>query len=180
MRRLFFDDTYLQESQDLIRLFHQVDKHGGNPVMVPDQPWERSMGHNFGTVFHEDGRFRLWYQSYVDTPDALSPAQCAYAESTNGVIWDRPELGLVELNGSTKNNLVALDVGWINIVKDDHDPDPARRYKMLFCGSGKAKSGTRDSWASKGGHWGWCAAFSPDRFKWERYADNPVYTAASA
>ena len=52
-RWLFLDDEHIREMHNLIRRFHQTTKHPANPVIVPDKPWERAIGHNSGTVFFE-------------------------------------------------------------------------------------------------------------------------------
>ena len=39
-RRLFLDDAHVESRQGLIRSFHQAEKHGDNPVVVPDLPGE--------------------------------------------------------------------------------------------------------------------------------------------
>ena len=35
----------------------------------------------------------------------------AYAESADGIHWEKPDLGLFEVNGSTANNLVWMGPG---------------------------------------------------------------------
>jgi hypothetical protein len=61
--------------------------------------------------------------------------RAAYAESTDGVTWVKPELGLVAFRGSKKNNLVDVGGAWgfvnLKVVKDEADPDASRRYKMV-------------------------------------------------
>ena len=161
----------------LIRTFHQAEKHPANPLLVADLPWERSVGHNHGTVIFDDGRFRLWYLVNAVISEAHGTNHCAYAESTDGISWSKPNLGLVTVNGASENNLVMLDTLQANVVKDDHDPDGARRFKLLYYGSGKEKPGVHPDSMGKDGYWGWCVAFSPDGFNWTREPENPVYTA---
>jgi len=168
----------------LIRTLHPATKHTDNPVLAPDRSWERSMGHSSGTLLMEGGVFRYWYQVYT-LPGACAGTpgtfQAAYAESTDGIHWNKPELGIVRLASGAPNNLCLTDVGWINVIRDDHDPDPARRYKMLaFGGKGnpEAKPGARQGWMGTAGGWGWSVYFSPDGLHWEGHPENPVYTAA--
>src|SRR3954471_14851548 len=40
-RQLFVDD-FLIEKTDLVRRHHRPTPYPGNPVLAPDQPWERS------------------------------------------------------------------------------------------------------------------------------------------
>ena len=65
-----------------------------------------------------------------------------YATSQDGVTWVKPELGLVEYEGSKANNILwrgggdtkALQAGphGSGILKDLQDPDPTRRYKAFL------------------------------------------------
>lgn len=153
-RRLFLDDAHVESRQGLIRSFHQAEKYRDNPVVVPDLPWERAMGHNHGTVLFEGGRVRYWYQTYAFAREAAGTFHCAYAESTDGIRWEKPLLGRHELNGDRRNNVVAYDIGGVNIVHDDHDGDPAARYKMLYWGSGADTPGAIRGWMGSAGSLG--------------------------
>ena len=53
-------------------------------------------------VLKEGDRFRAWYHCTGD--DGLH--YDAYAESDDGLNWEKPQLGLVEYGGSTANNLL--------------------------------------------------------------------------
>ena len=56
-----------------------------------------------------------------------------YAESTDGLTWTKPNLGLFEFNGNPNNNIV-WDLHGACVFRDDDEPDPQRRYKMIgFC-----------------------------------------------
>ena len=162
----------------LVRTFHQAEKHPANPVLLADLPWERSLGHNHGTVIFEEDRFRFWYQVFATAGEAEGTFHCAYAESTDGINWTKPDFDLLTINGAPGRNIVAYDIGGVNIIRDDRDPDEARRYKLLYWGSGKEKPGTFQKWMGADGHWAWCVAFSPDGFRWTPHPDNPVYTGA--
>jgi hypothetical protein len=58
-----------------------------------------------------------------------------YAESNDGIRWTKPSLGQVEINGSTDNNAVKLSDEMTQcaaVIIDEDDPDPNRRYKMMY------------------------------------------------
>ena len=65
-----------------------------------------------------------------------------HATSRDGLNWIKPELGLVEYDGSKANNILwrgggdtrALQAGphGSGILKDREDPDPTRRYKAFL------------------------------------------------
>ena len=86
-----------------------------------------------GTVLRDGQQLKIWY-------DAVDPAgvhRLGYAISADGERWERPELGLVEVNGSRANNLVDFPVAQLRgsaaaVLLDPDDPDPSRRYKMVI------------------------------------------------
>ena len=100
-----------------------------------------------------------------------------YATSQDGIHWDKPELGIAELNGSTNNNLVftadtiphmaitspdlkpSLNRGphGVGVFKDVREPDPAKRYKMVF----------RDYAVTEPEEFFVSVAFSPDGLHWD-------------
>ena len=61
-------------------------------------------------------------------PSKLLMSVC-YATSRDGIHWERPNLGLVEYQDSSDNNIVLLDASFGNVIKDTRDPDPDRLYK---------------------------------------------------
>ena len=121
------------------------------PVMLPGRgaPWETG-GIYWVTVLHDGGRFRCWYntghtaqrdplyphQRPAREPGMVSQMMVAYAESDDGVNWRKPALGLVEVDGSTANNIVLR--GDIDRYAEgacvfvDPTAPPAERYKMLL------------------------------------------------
>ena len=189
-KQLFIDDYMVDESRGVSRRLNQPAKYAGNPVMIPLYPWEGSIA-LYGTVWHhpEQGRFQMWYQGFggmgvprmgADMSGSrwknFDPANLlytiGYATSNDGIFWERPNLGLVEYDGTRDNNLVLVDAAFANVIMDDRDPDPDRLYKSLFF---KARD-TRGT-ANIGD--GVSVAFSPDGLRWTKYDGNPVITRSS-
>lgn len=57
---------------------------------------ERGDAAIYGTVLHEDGRFRMWYQSAPSRPDwdwSQDISDVRIAESDDGISWRKPKLG---------------------------------------------------------------------------------------
>ena len=110
------------------------------PVLVPsaDRPSapDRVAAHFYGTVLHDEGRFRIWY--YAKNEERAKPLESSmicYAESDDGVHWTKPALGQKGVGGGSDNN--ALDCPGRQtygpcVIRDDEDPDPDRRYKMVY------------------------------------------------
>ncbi len=74
------------------------------PIVPNDREWEFIIG-GYVTLLDLGGKFGLWYEVVPPKADGETNLLC-YAESIDGVNWTKPELGLVEFRGSTKNNIV--------------------------------------------------------------------------
>ncbi len=147
-KALFLDDLCIQEIKELERVWHQPVKHG-EPVLSPDQPWEKGcprtsrragrLGEGSwcsSPVWDDTARvWKMWYNGgFYGLP--------LYAESADGIHWEKPELGLVEWEGSRRNNIYDLHGDGSfrrnfkhngpSIVHDPHDPDPGRRFKGVM------------------------------------------------
>ena len=158
-RRLFLDAMTVEESRGLTRSFHAAEKHSTSPVVRRDRPWEGASGMSgpylYGTVLNEGGRLRMWYQCIH------RGNHVGYAESADGIAWTKPNLGLIEYQGSKANNMVisALQpevTGGVchnpSVIHCPWESDPNRRY-VLFCfeaSRGRARS-----------------AYSPDGLRWQ-------------
>src|SRR5262249_33205684 len=61
--------------------------------------------------------------------------RACYAISRDGIKWEKPALGLVELAGDKRNNLVDFerkDLGALIVLHEPDDPDSSRRFKMIY------------------------------------------------
>jgi hypothetical protein len=79
-------------------------------------------------------------------------AGVCYATSKDGLAWIKPELGVVEYEGSKANNIVLRGVHGVGVFKDLRDPDPARRYKM-FGKTGEDREPVGVAFSPDGIHW---------------------------
>ncbi len=137
-----------------------------------DAPWEGNASGGF-TVFEDGGRYRMYYRGqnfeYSNTELGTPRGKyICYAESTDGIHWEKPELGLVEFDGAKNNNIV-LDAGNIlnGMFSPFKDGNPACaadvRYKAFAL---KQKGDARGLWAYG----------SPDGIQWTAMSDGPVIT----
>jgi hypothetical protein len=107
--------------------------------------------HFLGSVLFDEGKFRMWYYPCSLGPNPDMPPEMAarlkdwphklyqgppcYAESADGIHWAKPNLGQVLFKGSRDNNALSLPeaaITGVNVMRDDEDPDPQRRYKMVY------------------------------------------------
>ena len=137
-----------------------------------DAPWEGNASGGF-TVFEDGGRYRMYYRGqnfeYSNTELGTPRGKyICYAESADGIHWERPELGLVEFDGAKNNNIV-LDAGNIlnGMFSPFKDGNPAcaaeARYKAFAL---MQKGDVRGLWAYG----------SPDGIQWTAMSDGPVIT----
>jgi hypothetical protein len=154
-RRLFLDAWAVEQSQGLTRTFHAAEKYSGNPVLKGEKPWETVPSaitgpYVYGTVAWDGDKLRLWYQILT------KGNHVGYAESRDGIHWTKPELGIIEFNGSKANNLSAsvLVPGG-----ESHNPSvlrcpgaDARKRYALYAFDNKAGH-ARVAFSADGLHW---------------------------
>ncbi|MBN2311646.1 MAG: hypothetical protein JXR94_21890 [Candidatus Hydrogenedentes bacterium] len=133
---LFMDD-YLIESMDGVALqMHQpIPKE---ICIVHDAPWEGS-GTGYHTVFQDGDLYRMYYKAWEhpanpQTQGKEHPLYTGYAESRDGKVWEKPNLGLFDVMGTKENNLVWIEDGshCFTPFKDGNPAcKPEERYKAV-------------------------------------------------
>jgi hypothetical protein len=173
--QLFIDDYWIASSDKVTITLHQPIKHPDNPLIHGDVSWAQNP-YCFGSVIYDDEEslFKIWYMSYNYDQPVADRTPVLYATSTDGIQWTRPNLSLFEFQGSGENNIVLTNYGYHDlyspsVIKDYFDPDPARRYKMIWWDFPLGNKGYQDD--------GMCVAFSPDGIHWTKYPGNPVLHA---
>ena len=163
-RRELLVDQYLIQSLRDVRLELQHPQPQEIAIEC-GQPWEGSASGYF-RVLQDGAKYRMWYMAYhwvfeADDKAPRHPFYVAYAESDDGIKWQKPDLGLYEFQGSKKNNICCIDVVDNFTPFLDANPNcPAdARYKALGLGKG-----------------GLVAHASPDGIHWRRYKETPVLT----
>ena len=164
-RELFVEDHLIESISGDARL----QLHHPQPreiAIVHDEPWEGTAS-GYHSIFKDGDRYRMYYKSmHIDFPDGelrtdSHPRFCAYAESADGIVWERPELGLHEFAGSKANNIVltsetmnglAIDAGHPAVFKDQNPDTPANaRYKAII--RSREKNGLIVLASANGIHW---------------------------
>jgi len=164
-------DNYLIERMSggaKLRLHEPVPRE---VVLTTDKPWEGNLLFHV-TVFWDSDRYRMYYRGQHYDLAARKPTAhkvICYAESRDGIHWERPELGIVEHGGSKRNNIilnckagVAMN-GAFAVFKDDNpECRPDAKYKAVATNS---KNGR-----------GLSAYKSADGIRWSLMADRAVIT----
>jgi len=157
-----FDDVSIPFTQNLKLVMRMPHRHPQNPVVqrggakAPDS-WAVQF---YGSVIREEEKFRMWYVAAGEdrvkrTGPRSSPWRVAYAESRDGVHWNKPSLGLVDYLGSRDNNLVSLEprLGIVNL-KVLREPSAAHPYKLgahVWFPKGRKRMGTFAPYSSNDG-----------------------------
>ena len=174
-RELFVDDALIDRltAGAARRLHHPRPQE---VVLKHDQAWEGS-GSGYHSVFQDSDKYRMYYKAWhLEATEGrldsgLHPLFCCYAESQDGIHWQKPALGLVEFEGSKQNNIVLasgdlnganVDAGHPAVFKDGNPDAPtASRYKAIVR-SRKPK--------------GLYVLGSPDGLHWTPLSKQPVIT----
>lgn len=101
-------------------------------VLTTDQPWE-SPDSAYFTVFRDGDKFKLYYRGVTTDDDNPKQTTC-YAESTDGVHFTRPLLGIHEWNGSRQNNIVHIgpeSAAFAPFLDSNPDAKPDEKYKAV-------------------------------------------------
>ena len=191
--QLFVDNHLVEYVNFVTRTMHQPQKYDGNPVLRPDKPWEILPYLRTNTSVHWDERerlFKCWYEdmgwdydtfmrkeretqresgrdvaaiaSYEQTVDN----RYLYAESADGIHWEKPGLGYCTVDGVRTNIVLGNQehgkIHAASIMKDTIDPDEMKRYKMMYWNSHRGLDDSRIG-----------VAYSPDGRTWTPY-DEPL------
>ena len=169
-KQLLVDDDLIEELAHARRVLQPAFKPPDNPVLRAQRPWEGNSLYIKHLFFdEEEGLFKAWYNASHATAGKKNPlaGHVCYATSEDGIEWTRPDLGLYELEGSTKNNIApeegvdgSIKAMFLDPTEHDHD----KRYK------GIVQNGSTDV----PGQMRVDLYYSPDGLRWTPYEDNPV------
>ena len=120
-----FDDNTVQLTRNLRVILGTVHKEP-SMLLTADKPWEARLDNGYPSVYHDPSEkppFRLWYDSCIDVRSRNLCTEedvkgLLYAESDNGRLWRKPDLGLVEWQGSRANNIALKGVHGMSVFRD--------------------------------------------------------------
>jgi len=149
LRTQLFVDDYVVETRQNTSRHSQPASRMPQPVLFGQRPWEEETGGDprvllYGTAFYDplQQQHRMWYMGRMgggatatipelDLPGAnIHYDLTSYATSSDGINWDRPNLGVTHFNGRPDNNIL-LDFHGASVFLDQDEPDPNKRYKAI-------------------------------------------------
>ena len=120
------------EETNCSRTFHYPEKYENNPVLKPETPLEKGDGKypacacpKSGGVWYdyEKNIYRMWYEA------GFLGCIC-YAESQDGIHWERPELDVFPGTNRVLPRGLRSD-SW-TVVHDYYTEDPQQRFKLFL------------------------------------------------
>ena len=172
---LFVDEALIEEMRGVSLQLHRPAM--AEVVLSFDRPWE-GPGNHYITVFQDGLTYRMYYRcatgSNLSADGTGWVMHTCYAESRDGIHWERPNLGLFEFGGSKQNNIVAVPsngaVQWNEesnfAVFKDSNPNAldTERYKAVGGESVPVNMGLN-------------GFVSPDGIHWRRKGSQPIMTS---
>ena len=159
-KQLFIDDYFIESLTGARRVLNRPRKLTvDEPLPITfDRPWDLQFAQP-GRVIYDDRtrRFRMYYRAWTGEQNFL----CAL-ESDDGLNWERPELGLVEFDGSKRNNITTASADHLSMILDHYEQDEARRWKQID---------NKPSGSSESGEPSWLARYSADGYDWHLYPE---------
>lgn len=182
-RELFVDRHGIESTSGSARLV----MHPPQPAEIAlrfDAPWEGPVS-TYVTVLRDGDRYRMYYRASCSPPELIDPATgmlqpdkdrkslqfACMAESKDGRTFTKPNLGVVEFEGSKANNIVLGNISHNFAPFKDERPDvPAdERYKAVM-----TKSSPFPAERVEGR--GLAAFCSPDGVHWRTLVDHTILT----
>ncbi|MBT16537.1 MAG: hypothetical protein CMO59_11225 [Verrucomicrobiales bacterium] len=170
---LVLDSRIIESTKNAELTLGEVRKEKSNPLFVEDQPWEPRYDNMYPNVIYdeEENLYKCWYCPFIvdqrtteTHPDRRKPSltpymdarpagreeALLYATSKDGINWTKPNLGIVNFNGNSNNNIVSRGLSGAGVIKDELEQLPGRRYKAFYC----SNSGYKMRYSSDGLNWG--------------------------
>ncbi len=153
-RREIFADNYLIDKLDGVSLQMHAP-HDEGPVFYFDKPWEGAFS-GYCTIIKENNIYRAYYRGVpIAGEDGNSNEVTCYAQSKDGIHWEKPDLKIYRINGSLDNNVVLSNAtpathNFCPFLDTNPNALPEERYKAL---GGTHKSGLISYVSADGIHW---------------------------
>ncbi|HWB07959.1 MAG TPA: hypothetical protein VG826_01855 [Pirellulales bacterium] len=107
---LFLDNQLLEATPGVSRRLHPAKKHLLNPVVRCDRWCDGEYMQPYTTLYDEEERlFKMWARAGSDSKAGYvggNAAYMLYLTSADGIHWEKPNLGVIEVAGRRDHNIV--------------------------------------------------------------------------
>ncbi|MFW5858165.1 MAG: hypothetical protein ACOCX4_09820, partial [Planctomycetota bacterium] len=189
---LFVDGWMIESVHALTRRWHKPERHADGPVLQADRPWEHFPYFTYSNycVLRDpaDGRYKCWYEDLGPLDGRGGHPmhnRVLYAESADGIAWEKPDLDIVLHDGKPTNVVAGHDLGhgssaanpWpaegvhsAAVILDPDPPRPEERFRMWFSRC-PLQPGQPNHVVT--------CAHSPDGIRWTPYPEAPTMGSSS-
>ena len=144
-KQVFIDGKFIDKSYGVSFEVHQPIKTNDITLRC-DKPWEKNIIGLYNSVIYDDKimKYKMWYGIVTDelpSDDAIAGrvSLIGYAESDDGIQWDKPLLGMDDGRFGVKTNIVmGAGASGVEYIEDSHimvfiDPNAqeSERYKLV-------------------------------------------------
>ena len=136
----------------------------GEKCIIAEKPWEGHRVGPYNSILEDNGVYKMWYDAIANDGSRW----LCYAESKDGVHWEKKELDVVSFNGIKETNIVfphekrPFEPGCVFIDTNPRCPN-SEKYKMIC--SYEPPNGKRGTWVFA----------SPNGIDWEPISDEPSF-----
>lgn len=176
-KQFFFDELIIESAQNLTRRIHSPGKHPASPLIQRDRPWEKVTYFTCSSwrVIRDpaDNLFKCWYEDWqIEHNEHLKrpisfhdpryfPSRYLYAQSSDGLRWEKPELD-VRVEDGRRTNIVIGDreyrttFGSVHsgyVFLDPFETNEEHRFKIMFNHRRPGAEGYEIASSPDGIHW---------------------------
>lgn len=154
--QLFVDSWMIESFLYVTRRWYKPTRRMEGPVLTGNQPWESFPYFTYSNFCvlrdPQDGLYKCWYEDLGLSEEAKDGWECAtcrvlYAESKDGIVWEKPLFDIALHNGKPTNIVVGNDRGHGSsaanplpksgvhsaaVILDPSPPRPEERFRMWF------------------------------------------------
>ncbi len=162
-REIFVDQHLIEKLSNVRQVLHHP--HNEGEVLKFDRTWEGNFS-AYCTIIKDGTIYRAYYRGVREAgKDGNESEVTCYAESEDGIHWKKPDLGIYEISGTRKNNVVLFNAAPVThnfspFIDLNPETKPEHRYKAI--------GGTKES--------GLVAYASADGIHWSKMQEKGVFT----
>lgn len=152
-RELFIDQYLIENMNGIVQQLHHPRNEG--IALKFDKPWEGNFS-AYCTVIKDNDRYRLYYRGIREAgKDGNDNEVTCYAESDDGIHWNKPSLGIFVINGTKNNNVILAHAApathnFSPFLDTNPNAIPTEKFKAL---GGTDKTGLIAFVSADGIHW---------------------------